>query len=312
MGMSPPMRCTLLGHECWHVAFLHCDEVRRGDRDPRLWNQACDYAINNMMYEFGYQFDCGLLDPKYNEMSAEQIYDELVKDLPPDLPFGSDIDVGSLSSGAKHQVVGTVIKALQAHAASGGPPGSIPGEISTHIDKLMNPKLPWYVLLRRWLNEKSDFGRNWAMPNRRYHALGVYLPSSGGQEGLSHLLFGCDDSGSMSDENLGFMNAEMKGCRDRLKPASMTAVSFDTQINDHWEFTDQDDLSRLEFHGRGGTDIEPLFAFAKAQKKRPNLIVVMSDLECGIPDNPGIPVLWVRFGNNGAIPPYGKIIQVDR
>lgn len=310
MGLSEQMRTTLLAHECWHVAFLHCDETRRGDREPRQWNIACDYAINNMLYDFGFQFDLGLLDPKYNEMSAEEIYDKLDKDDLPPLPF-DDIEI-DIDPASKHEVLGTVIRAMQASKMNSREHGSVPGAIGEMVDEILNPKLPWYVLLARFLNERSEFGYRWSRPNRRYLPLNTYLPSPGGQEGLSHIMWGCDDSGSMSAENLGFMNGEMKGCKERLKPDHMTVVSFDTQIQDHWEFTDEDDLTRLEFHGRGGTNIAPFFEFAKEAKVRPYLLVVMSDLECSIPPNPGIEVLWIRFGTNGCVPDYGTVIQVDR
>lgn len=314
MELEPQMRCTLLAHECWHVAFLHCDGTRRGDRDPKTWNAACDYAINNMMYEFGYQFDIGLLDPKYNDMSAEAIYDILIKDAPPPLPFGSDIEDFDpiLDPHAKQQVIGSIVRALQTSKMNPNEHGSVPGAVAEQIRELLEPQLPWYMVLARYLSERSNQSRTWHRPHRRYAPHGMYLPSDGGEDGLGHTLWGCDDSGSMSVENLHFMNSEMKGCKDLLCPASMSVVSFDTQIQDSWEFTDETDLSRLTFHGRGGTNLHALFDHALKLKQRPKLIVVMSDLECDEPPNPGIDVLWIRFGKGGFKPTYGKTIQVDR
>ena len=42
--MCPDARETVLMHELWHVAYLH--DIRRGSRDPEVWNQACDHFIN--------------------------------------------------------------------------------------------------------------------------------------------------------------------------------------------------------------------------------------------------------------------------
>lgn len=36
--------CGVLAHEVMHPELHH--HVRRSGRDPRRWNQACDYAIN--------------------------------------------------------------------------------------------------------------------------------------------------------------------------------------------------------------------------------------------------------------------------
>jgi len=35
----------VLAHEVMHPALHH--DTRRGDRDPKRWNEACDYAINH-------------------------------------------------------------------------------------------------------------------------------------------------------------------------------------------------------------------------------------------------------------------------
>ena len=52
--------------------------TRRGDRDPGLWNDAADYAINPILADAGFTLPGGLLnDPKFRGMTAEQIYDSL-------------------------------------------------------------------------------------------------------------------------------------------------------------------------------------------------------------------------------------------
>lgn len=46
---------TELCHELWHVALLH--QVRRGSRDPLLWNIACDIRIDLLLEEQGFTFE---------------------------------------------------------------------------------------------------------------------------------------------------------------------------------------------------------------------------------------------------------------
>src|SRR5215469_755083 len=41
----------VLAHEVMHPALEH--NTRRGDRDPKQWNMACDYAINPMLVDAG-------------------------------------------------------------------------------------------------------------------------------------------------------------------------------------------------------------------------------------------------------------------
>jgi predicted metal-dependent peptidase len=63
----------VLAHEVMHPALQH--HVRRSRRDPRRWNEACDYAINPLLLDAGLSLPDGILvDHRFRGMSAEQIY----------------------------------------------------------------------------------------------------------------------------------------------------------------------------------------------------------------------------------------------
>jgi predicted metal-dependent peptidase len=65
-----------LAHEVMHPALQH--HTRRGGRNPRRWNMACDYAINPMLVDAGLTLPKGvLLDNRFRGMSAERIYNLL-------------------------------------------------------------------------------------------------------------------------------------------------------------------------------------------------------------------------------------------
>ena len=62
-----------LAHEVMHPALQH--HTRRGGRNPRRWNMACDYAINPMLVDAGLALPKDvLLDNRFRGMSAERIY----------------------------------------------------------------------------------------------------------------------------------------------------------------------------------------------------------------------------------------------
>lgn len=66
----------VIAHEAMHCACFH--HLRRGDRDPETWNEACDYAINPLILKSGLPLPAGaLVDARFNNMSANQIYDIL-------------------------------------------------------------------------------------------------------------------------------------------------------------------------------------------------------------------------------------------
>ena len=77
-------------HEGAHVGDGH--HLRRGNRDPVVFNQACDYKINGMimrMVGYGVHFKLpkdGLFHEEYSSadclLSVEQIYDRLIAEMP--------------------------------------------------------------------------------------------------------------------------------------------------------------------------------------------------------------------------------------
>lgn len=70
---------ALFAHEVAHVALGH--HLRRDNRDPELWNIACDYAINLILKDAGYDIsENWLLDTQYENMSAERIYRRLYEE----------------------------------------------------------------------------------------------------------------------------------------------------------------------------------------------------------------------------------------
>lgn len=65
---------AVLIHEALHVVFEH--PCRRGNRNHKLFNIACDYVINAyIVYDLRLSLpEGGLLDKKYHGMTAEQVY----------------------------------------------------------------------------------------------------------------------------------------------------------------------------------------------------------------------------------------------
>ncbi|MGO9271766.1 MAG: DUF2201 family putative metallopeptidase [Terriglobia bacterium] len=66
-----------LAHEVLHCALGH--HCRRGERNPQLWNQAADLAINPLLLANGFTLPAGaLIDPSFANLSAEEIYARLL------------------------------------------------------------------------------------------------------------------------------------------------------------------------------------------------------------------------------------------
>ncbi len=67
-----------LAHEVLHCALGH--QCRRGNRDPELWNEAADLAINPILIGNGFTLPVGaLFEPGFENLSAEEIYARLLR-----------------------------------------------------------------------------------------------------------------------------------------------------------------------------------------------------------------------------------------
>jgi predicted metal-dependent peptidase len=87
-----------LAHEVMHPALQH--HTRRGGRNARRWNMACDYAINPMLLDAGLTLPKDvLLDNRFRGMSTERIYN-LLEEEEVKQSSSSDADSGSQDDSA--------------------------------------------------------------------------------------------------------------------------------------------------------------------------------------------------------------------
>lgn len=285
--------CGLIAHECWHIAFQHL--FRRGSRDPFLWNVAGDYVINNFLVSAAFELPTGgLVDSKYDGMSTEEVYEEVIKDPPPQHPdFMLDIGGDSLGdpekeAQVKDQLRDILVRANTQSHMSGKAAGEIPGEIARAIDEMLNPKLPWEVILQRFADQFAKVNYDWRRRNRRHE---VYLPSMGGKA-IGHLFYAMDTSGSMTDEQEKQILGELQAIRDRLTPEKMTIIDCDSVIQNVYEIDMNTDLLSLKFTGGGGTRFTPVLEYCT--ERGATALVYFTDLygESQLPDV-DYPVLWI-------------------
>jgi predicted metal-dependent peptidase len=113
-----------LAHEVMHCALGH--QCRRGTRDPGLWNEAADFAINPILIANGFTLPAGaLIDPAFANLSAEEIYARLLQKrnesnaAPNQVP--QQARPGGGIAGGQQQIPGP---------ASSNPPASTPQPVS--------------------------------------------------------------------------------------------------------------------------------------------------------------------------------------
>lgn len=317
LSLDPEVRKTILMHELWHVARLHM--IRLENRNPRLWNYACDIRINNDLEREGASFygveDCWK-DQSFDAngiMAEEDIYEKICSD--GNEPKGSswndvseDGDMIPLSNQEKQTVVNSVVQAVH-QAKIAGQAGNLPGGLQEVINKFLEPVIPWQTILMQFFTDLLSEDYSWKRPNRRYSDM--YLPSKFTDDGrLEHLIYFLDVSGSISDRDLLRFNSEVKYIQETLKPQRLTLVQFDTVIQDVREFKEEDPFDEIHIIGRGGTSFEPVREYIL--EHRPTAAIIFSDMWC-LPMKPldeEIPIIWVAIDNRTATVPFGKLIHI--
>jgi predicted metal-dependent peptidase len=122
-----------------------------------------------------------------------------------------------------------------------------------------------------------------------------------------------DVSGSVDDALLQRFARELGALSRRLQ-AAMTVIVGDCAVRHVAQLEPgrfgPDDLAALAFDGGGDTDFTPLLA--EAARHRPDLVVVLTDLDGPARHRPACPVLWaVPETHRDAIAPFGRVMVLE-
>ena len=319
-------RLFLVLHETYHVAFQHMFRV--GNRtNMKKWQHACDYAINGMLIQQGYEMPCvkGLHDTKFDNMSVYQVYDLLddddVENTPN--PFGNDLvkpgddenkngegtgDTKAHIENAKQKLDEILVRSAMQASMSGCDPGNIPSEIQIYLDKLTKPKLPWNKLLKRFYFAVAKNDYSMRRPNRR-HFPQYYLPSLY-SDGLGLAAVATDVSCSVSTGDFTKFINETASLFRQERPDLINFIQFNTGLVSIDKVRSAKELHKINFRGRGGTQIDPVIQWAK--KHKPDVMIIFTDGYYNLTEpDPKVPILWIIYNNPKYTAPYGKVIHYE-
>lgn len=302
LSLTEAERVFLLMHETMHVALQHVLRLKK--RDAKLWNVAADYVINIQLVDQGFALPSGgLLSSEYRGMSTEQVY-ELIKGEPLP-PCNYDIvEVTENVEEAKAALDDVLVQAAT-YATIRGAGSSIPKDIQSYLDTLLNPVLPWNVLLSNYLVQRKSTGRAYLRPNRRFFPKDL-LPSRFGK-GLDHIAVAIDTSGSISVMQFKRFISEAYGILTDMQPKKMDLIQFDYIIRAVDCLRTVADMEKVVFTGRGGTDVNELTTWANENK--PDVLVIFSDGYFPRPHvTTQVPTIWIIHTATSFNAPYGKTI----
>jgi predicted metal-dependent peptidase len=291
-GLTLPQVMFVLAHEVMHIVFKH--GLRRGSRNPQLWNIACDYAINLILHEAGFEVIQGcLFDPRFKGMSAEQVYDMLKQEMdkenkkrkqngegkagPGDLHqdtsgMGEDVrEPANIDAEARAKAEQQIQQKVAQAANMARMAGKMPAGVARLVDEILNPTVPWQDLLREYMTRVTKDNESWSRRNRRF--TDVYLPSRHSQRMGEIVVIG-DTSGSITNQELARIASEVAAISEAVNPERIRLVWADTEVAGEQEF-EAGDIIKADPKGGGGTDMRvPLQHIDQYQ---PEIAVLVTD-----------------------------------
>jgi len=326
----------LVGHEVLHCVYDHMG--RRGERDPRLWNIADDYCVNQDLLDqrIGEKIPVGLFDSKFKGWSAEEVYDYLyenaekisIDDLEKmllDEHLDGDGDDGEtdgegkdgegkskggrpkLSEEEKKQIRDEIKEAVMA-AAQTCKAGDLPAGVKRMIKDLTAPQLSWRDLLPQAIQSTVKYDYSWQRASRKGWDMDAVMPGNDYDKDID-VCVSIDASGSMSDEMLRDILGEVKGIMETYTSFRLHLWSFDTDVYNAKVFTPEnlDEIMEWEPGGGGGTMFMCNWEYMKENDIVPKYFVMFTDGYYG--DSWGDPdycdTMFVVHGGNTEEAPFG-------
>ncbi len=334
----------VLAHEALHCALSHF--ARRQHRVKQRWDIACDLAINPLLIREGLKPPPGvLLNSGFEGMMAEEIYpfiDEDSEEETHDDHFydqedytrgssgGQSLDQdekqggGSGDSDSEPEESGQAPRPLseteqeqlavqwrqrlagaaqQAQAA-----GKLGATMARLVEHLLQPQLPWRMLLARYMTAAARDDYSYQRPSRREG--NAILPSL--KSAQIEVVVILDTSGSINDTELQEFVSEIDAIKGQMR-ARLTLHACDAELckNGPWCFEPWEAFSLpANIYGRGGTRFTPAFEWLEHIDRKPDLVVYFTDAEGEFPKTePGFPVLWLVKGRGKV--PWGQRIQLN-
>lgn len=287
--LTPPQRLGLLAHEVLHAALLHV--LRRGPRDPLLWNIAADIVVNGIILsQPGFELPAGhLRDKQLEHLSVEEVY-HLLQAHPEQ--YAGALGIADLLAPAG----GAGLEEHWRHALQQARTladmlgkGNLPAGLQREITHLSPSQLDWRSYLWRFLVQTpTDFQAF----DRRFIGQELYLETLEGT--AVRVAVAVDTSGSVGRQEMALFLGEVRGILDAYPHLVASLYYIDAACHGPYELTAQTELPTPV--GGGGTDFRPFFQAVMDEQtdQRPHLCIYLTDGMGAFPSEPPqAPVLWV-------------------
>ncbi len=327
----------VLCHEIMHCVLNHI--TRKGDRLPFKWNIAIDYATNLILKDsrVGTPPPHVLLSDEFKDMSAEEIYEKIeVQEIPMCTCGGGEGGEGESSSdnnsssgkcprcdqgfdrhdydkarGKESEIESKWKSAVSEAVRSAKQRGTLPAGIERLVKNLLQPQIPWQILLMRYLNSLVKGDYKWIPPNKRYVWQDIYLPRIYDQY-LLKVVVAIDTSGSIGEEELIHFLSEIVGMLKCTFDYILWVIPCDAQVYDVQKLKKGESISKIKLMGGGGTCFEPVFEYVEKERINPDVLIYFTDMYGSFPkEPPRYPVIWIATTDDTDAP-FGILYRYKR
>jgi predicted metal-dependent peptidase len=187
--------------------------------------------------------------------------------------------------------------------------GKLGGAMARLVDHLLQPQLPWRMLLARYMTRVAHDDYSYMRPSTRREGDAIFPSLRSAQ---TDLVVAIDTSGSVGDKEIGEFLAEINAIKGQMR-ARITLLACDADLAGGcpWVYEPWEPLEPPQsLKGGGGTDFRPVFEWAGKQDQEPDLLVYFTDAEGEFPARePHYPVIWLVKGKQPV--PWGQRLQLN-
>ena len=201
----------------------------------------------------------------------------------------------------QQRLAGAAQQAMQA--------GKLAGSLARLVDHMLQPSLPWRMLLARYLSYIARNDYSYIRPSSRREGPAIFPSLRSTEVNIAVVV---DTSGSISTDEISEFLSEINAIKGQLS-ARITLLACDAQLarDCPWTYEAWEEVTLpKKLIGGGGTSFVPPFQWLGEQDIKPDLLVYFTDAEGKFPEQePTVDVLWLVKGKNKV--PFGTRVQLN-
>lgn len=201
----------------------------------------------------------------------------------------------------QQRLAGAAQQAMQA--------GKLGGSMARMVDYMLQPKLPWRMLLAKYMTASARDDYSYSRPSSRRGDPAIFPSLRSTQINVA---VGLDISGSVDDRDMNEFLSEVDAIKGNMR-ARITLLPCDAELAEGvpWIFEPWEDIEMPEvLKGGGGTSFCPVFDWLDVQDQPPDLLVYFTDGQGTFPGTPPCyPVIWLVKGKQTV--PWGQRVQLN-